>query len=59
MSDWLPEKISKLEEDLARANREIDRLNSRPAPVTDRENDIIGEMDVVNRQLECEFLYLI
>ena len=25
----------------------------------DRENYIVGEMDVVNRQLECEFLYLI
>ena len=58
MSDWLQEKISKLEDDLARANREIDRLNSRPTPVTDRENYIIGEMDFVNRQLVCEFLLL-
>ena len=40
---------------MARANREINRLNSRPAPASDRENYIIGEMDLINRQLECEF----
>ena len=45
-----------LESELAQANREINRLNSRPAPASDRENYIIGEMDLINRQLECEFL---
>ena len=40
---------------LAQANREINRFNSRPAPASDRENYIIGEMDLINRQLESEF----
>ena len=54
----MQDKVDRLEGELARANREIGRLNSRPAPASDRENYIIGEMDFVNRQLECEFLLL-
>ena len=53
VSGWLQDKVDRLEGELARANREIDRLHSRPAPASDRENYIIGEMDFVNRQLEC------
>ena len=54
VSDWLQKKISKLEDELASAHREIGSLNSSPAPATDRENYIIGEIDLVNRQLESE-----
>ena len=54
MSGWLQDKVDRLEGELARANREIDILHSRPAPASDRENYIIGEMDFVNRQLECK-----
>ena len=50
-------KVERLEGELARANREIDRLHSRPAPASDRENYIIGEMDFVNRQLECRSFF--
>ena len=55
----MQEKMSRLEQDLASANREIDRLRSRPAPVTERENYVIGEMDIVNRQLESEGVRLL
>ena len=59
VSGWLQDKVDRLEGELARANREIDRLHSRPAPASDRENYIIGEMDFINRQLECKpFFYL-
>ena len=51
------EKISRLEQDPASANRELDRMRSRPAPATERENYVLGEMDFVNRQLESEFVW--
>ena len=53
------EKISRLEQDLASANRKIDRLRSRHAPITERENYVIGEMNIVNRQLESECVRLL
>ena len=55
----MQEKIGRLEQDLASANRELDRMRARPAPAIERENYVIGEMDIVNRQVESDYVWFL
>ena len=52
---YMKARVVKLEQDLKSAQRELDTLRMRPAPATEREDYVLGEMDLVNRQLECEY----
>jgi len=52
---YLRNRVVKLEQDLKAAQREIERLHSRPALATERESYVLGEMELANRQLECEY----
>ena len=48
-------RIGKLEQELRSAQSELDILRARPAPATQREDYVLGEMELVNRQLECKY----
>ena len=49
-------KIGRLEQELSSVQGELDRMRARPALLTQREDYVIGEMEIVNRQLECEYI---
>ena len=49
-------KIGRLEQELASVQRELDRMRAKPAFPTQRENYVLGEMDIVNMQLESEYI---
>ena len=53
--DYMKSRVVKLEQELKSAQSELNVLRMRPAPATDREDYVLGEMDLVNRQLECEY----
>ena len=44
-------KIGRLEQDLASANRELDRMRARPATATEREN--YGHREPATRKCVC------
>ena len=44
-----------MKQELKNAQAELNRLRTRPALATQRERYVLGEMDLVNRQLDCEF----
>ena len=55
LMEYMKEKYVKMEQELKNAQDELNRLGARPALATQRERYVLGEMDLVNRQLDCEF----
>jgi hypothetical protein len=53
--EFMKAKFVRMEQDLKDAQAELNRLRARPALATQREEYVLGEMDLVNRQLECKF----
>ena len=53
--EFMKAKYVKMEQLLKNAQDELNRLRMRPALATQRERYVLGEMDLVNRQLDCEF----
>ena len=53
--EFMKAKFVKMEQDLKDAQSELNRLKTRPALATQREDYVLGEMELVNRQLDCEF----
>ena len=51
---YMKARVTKLEQELGNARSELDRMRARPALPTQREDYVLGEMEIVNRQLECE-----
>ena len=51
---YMKARVVKLEQELKDAQRDLDLRRARPALATQREKYVLGEMDLVNRQLECE-----
>jgi len=49
-------RVSELEQELKSTRAELELLRSRPSFATQREEYVLGEMDNINRQLECEFM---
>ena len=47
-------RLAKQEQELASARSELERMRARPALPTQREEYVLGEMEIVNRQLECK-----
>ena len=49
-----------MEQELKSAQNELKMLKARPGLATQREDYVLGEMDLVNRQLDCEYdLFLV
>ena len=53
--EFMKAKLVRMEQDLKDAQAELNRLRARPALSTQREDYVLGEMELVNRQLECEY----
>ena len=53
--EFMKAKFVRMEQDLNDAQAELNRLRARPTLSTQREDYVLGEMDLVNRQLECKF----
>ena len=53
--EFMKTRFVKMEQDLKRAQKELEMLKTRPALATQREDYVLGEMELVNRQLECKF----
>ena len=53
--EFMKTKFVKMEQDLKSAQNELRLLKMRPALATQREDYVLGEMELVNRQLECEY----
>ena len=53
--EYMKAKFVRMEQDLKDAQAELSRLRARPALATQREDYVLGEMELVNRQLECKF----
>ena len=51
---YMKARVAKLEQELKSAQSELDRMRARPALPTQREDYVLGEMEIVNRQLECK-----
>ena len=51
---YMKARVVKLEQELQDAQRELNTLRLWRAPATEREEYVLGEMDIVNRQLESE-----
>ena len=49
---YMRARVAKLEQELESARNELDRMRARPALPTQREEYVLGEMEIVNRQLE-------
>jgi len=45
-----------LEQELKKTRAELELLRSRPSFATQREEYVLGEIDNVNRQLDCKFM---
>ena len=52
--EYMKTRVVRLEQELKSAQRELNMLKMRLAPATQREDYVLGEMDLVNRQLDCE-----
>jgi len=53
--EYAKAKYVEMKQELENAQDELNRLRARPALATQRERYVLGEMDLVNRQLDCEF----
>ena len=53
--EFMKTKFVKMEQDLKSAQNELRLLKMKPALATQREDYVLGEMELVNRQLDCEF----
>ena len=53
--EFMKTKFVKMEQDLKNAQDELNSLKMRPSLATQREDYVLGEMELVNRQLDCEF----
>ena len=53
--EYMKAKYVEMKQELKNAQDELNRLRARPALATQREGYVLGEMDLVNRQLECKF----
>jgi hypothetical protein len=53
--EYMKAKYVEMKQELKNAQDELNRLRARPALATQREQYVLGEMDLVNRQLDCEF----
>ena len=51
---YMKARVVKLEQELKNAQIDLNTMRARPALATQREKYVLGEMDLVNRQLECE-----
>ena len=51
---YMKARVAKLEQELENTRGELDRMRARPALPTQREEYVLGEMEIVNRQLECK-----
>ena len=49
---YMKARLAKQEQELASVRSELDRMRARPALPTQREEYVLGEMEIVNRQLE-------
>ena len=49
-------RVKELEQELRSTQAELVLLRSRPSFATQREEYVLGEMDNINRQLECEYM---
>jgi len=52
---YMKSRVVKLEQDLKSARNELSVLKARPALATQREDYVLGEMELINRQLDCEY----
>jgi hypothetical protein len=48
-------RVQELEQELKNTRAELALLRSKPSFATQREKYVLGEMDIVNRQLDCKF----
>ena len=53
--EFMKAKFVKMEQDLKDAQAELNRLRARPALSSQHEDYVLGEMELVSRQLDCEF----
>jgi hypothetical protein len=53
--EFMKAKHVEMEQKLKNTQAELNRLRTMPALATQRERYVLGEMDLVNRQLECKF----
>ena len=53
--EFMKAKFVKMEQDLKNAQDELNRLRTRPALATQCEDYVLGEMELVNGQLNCKF----
>ena len=51
---YMKSRVAKLEQELESTRNEPDRMRVRPALPTQREEYVLSEMEIVNRQLECK-----
>ena len=51
---YMKARRAKLEQELENTRSELERMRARPALPTQREEYVLGEMEIVNRQLECK-----
>jgi hypothetical protein len=49
-------RVNELEQELKNTRSELELLRSKPSFATQREDYVLGEMDHINRQLQCEFM---
>ena len=55
--DFLQLKLSKVTSELKKTQDAYAELQSRPSPTTEREAFLLEELEKVNLQLECKFLW--
>ena len=53
--EYMKTRFVSMEQELKSAQNELKRLSMGPALATQREDYVLGEMELVNRQLECEY----
>ena len=53
--EYMKAKYVSMQQELKSAQDELNRLRTRPGLFSQREDYVLGEMDIVNRQLECEY----
>jgi hypothetical protein len=53
--EYMKTKYVEMKQELKDARNELNRLRTRPGLSTQREDYVLGEMELVNRQLESEY----
>ena len=53
--EYMKTRVVKLEQELRNARSDLDVMKASPPLATQREDYVLGEMELVNRQLECEY----